>query len=135
MTTEVVERLYRFTAVWRDGKLSGSSVELEKAIIEDGVTTEVIPQKVRPIGDVPNGYPLQAVLDQLHIDALTATDVATEAQKTAEQSATEAQAKVTEMLAAVDAALGQLTAQTTALTEVKAKFAPVVEEVSAEPAK
>jgi len=126
MAFEKVDRPYEFLVRWRDGKISGAHVGYETGFIDENGKGEFVPGKVQPvaIGDA-KGFPLKTILEAIHIDALAGRDEALEAQKAAEQSSTEAQAKVTEMLAAVDAALGQLNTQVESLNAVKAKFAPV----------
>lgn len=114
---------YEFLARWdENGKFKGAHVQFQ-TVITDDATGEVklqTPGKVMPIGEgIPNGFPIADILGQLHVDAVKATDAAVSAKAVAEQVATEAQTKATEIQSALDGAF-------TLLKDVKAKFAPKV---------
>lgn len=66
---------YEFLARWTDGKLAGAHVGFITQIVEDGVVLSQTVGDVMPV-DVGSGkgYPLQDIMDQLHIDALTEVD-------------------------------------------------------------
>lgn len=73
----VVTRPYEFLVRWRDGVISGAHIGFEDSIVEDGKTVSVSPLPVVSVAVAgATGFPLNEILDQIHIDAINERDAA-----------------------------------------------------------
>lgn len=117
----VIERPYEFLVRWKDGVISGAHVGFETAIIEDGKPDRIIPNDVQPVAiGKENGFPLDKIMDQLHIDAIAAMDDARAAQKVAEDAAQTAKD-------AADKAIAEANAKADAAEQSLASFVSTIE--------
>lgn len=96
---------YEFLARWdAKGVLTGAHVGFRTVItLDDGSQTDVV-GAVMPVdvGGVA-GFPLQEILDQLHVDAIARGDNFNEALRTANHALSTAQGRVQELEAEVAA--------------------------------
>ena len=105
MAIEKVIEPQEFLVVWRDGKYSGAHTKQNTVYIEDGVRGQTIYGDAQPIGEgIPKGFPLAAVLEQIHVTALLQAETAqadckAKAEECAKHEATIAtlQAKIVEL--------------------------------------
>lgn len=123
MAFEKIDRPYEFLVRWSAGKISGAHVGFETGFAdESGATSEFVPSKVQPVDiGTGNGFPLDKILDQLHIDAIAAMDEARAAQTAAEQATEQANARTEAAEQSLAAFVSIIESQLAALKETNAK--------------